>query len=87
MASGLSEHVWTIRELNGRAGKCYVEAKGGMGVAFIILLLLSPIILVFITVVVAVYWPSRFSLRGLLVFMTWIAIALGLAATMYHWQK
>jgi hypothetical protein len=57
-----------------------------MGYAFFILAFLSPIIL-FISVFVAVYWPSRFSLRGMLVVMTWIAIALGLAATMYHWQK
>ena len=58
-----------------------------MGYSFLFLVFLFPIILVFISLVLAVFWPSRFSLRGLLVVMTWTAIALGLAAAMYHWQK
>jgi hypothetical protein len=46
-----------------------------------------PIIVVFLGLAVALYWPTRFSLRGLLAMVTLVAIVLGLVAALSRWPK
>jgi hypothetical protein len=53
----------------------------------LLFLLALPFLVVFLALATALYWPTRFSLRGMLIGVTWLVIALGLAAAFYRWPK
>ena len=43
--------------------------------------------LVLVGLLFAVYWPTRYSLRGLLICMTFLAVVMGIVAALYRWPK
>jgi hypothetical protein len=59
-----------------------------MGSVWLIaLFFLIPVAAVFICLCIALYWPSRFSLRSLLVIFTAIAVVLGTVSALMRWPK
>lgn len=47
---------------------------------FVFLIFVVPFAAVFLGVTIALYWPKRFSLRGMLVCMTFLSVVMGLIA-------
>jgi hypothetical protein len=58
-----------------------------VGVQLFFLIALASAGVVFVGLLFAVYWPTRFSLRGLLVCVTVLAVVMGIAAALYRWPK
>ena len=58
-----------------------------MGSVWLIAVFLIQVAAVFVSLCIALYWPSRFSLRSLLMIFTAIAVVLGTISALMRWPK